>query len=197
MSDSASAVVVNEWHLAPENPVGRAVVLPGGSGYTVDHPLLWWTCQVLAENGWRVVTVRWEIDDAARADAANFVARAAQQALDLAGDAERTLVVGKSFGTYAASWANERGWPGVWLTPVLTIPEIANALRDGQLPGLVVGGTADELWDADLARASGLSVLEIDDANHILYTAGDWKGSYDDLGRTLEAVEDLARGLVD
>jgi hypothetical protein len=52
------------------------------------------------------------------------------------------------FGTWAASWATEHGWPGVWLTPV----------------------------------------LQIDDTDHILYAAGDWQRSFDDPGRTLEAV---------
>ncbi len=154
MSDPGSNAVVSLWHSVPAHPVGRAVILPGGSGYTVDHPLLWWTAQVLAENGWRVVIVRWTIDDAARADPTAFVADAAEHALDLAGPAERTLIVGKSFGTFAVPWAAEQGWPGVWLTPVLTRPEIANALLDSSTPGLLVGGTADELWDSELATRS-------------------------------------------
>ena len=101
MADSNASL----GHLVPDPPVGRAVVLPGGSGYTIDHPLLWWTCQVLAENGWLVTAVRWEIDEGARADPVAFVGQAAQQALDLAGPADRTLIVGKSFGTFAAPWA--------------------------------------------------------------------------------------------
>lgn len=195
MSDPGGSAVASLWHLIPERPVGRAVVLPGGSGYTVDHPLLWWVSQVLAESGWRVATVRWEVDQAARADPATFVARAAQQALDVTGPADRTLVVGKSFGTWAAPWAAEHGWPGVWLTPVLTSAEIANALVHARTAGLLVGGTADELWDGEVATRSGLDVLQIDDADHILYTAGDWRHSFDELGRTLEAVERFAASL--
>lgn len=37
--------------------VGRVLVLPG-RGYTVDHPLLFWACQVLADLGWHVDAVR-------------------------------------------------------------------------------------------------------------------------------------------
>lgn len=197
MSDLGGTAVASVWDLTPESPVGRAVVLPGGSGYTVDHPLLWWVCQVLAESGWRVVTVRWKVDEAARADPVSFVAQAAQQALDMAGPAGRTLVVGKSFGTWAAPGATEQGWPGVWLTPVLTSPQIANALCNSHTAGLLVGGTADEFWDADLARGSGLDVLEIEGAaDHILYTASHWKHSFEALGRTLEAVERFADHLV-
>lgn len=191
MADSNASL----WHLVPDHPVGRAVVLPGGSGYTIDHPLLWWTCQVLAENGWLVTAVRWEIDEGARADPVAFVGQAAQQALDLAGPADRTLIVGKSFGTFAAPWAAEQGWPGIWLTPVLTEPSIAAALLGGGAPGLLVGGTADNLWDSEVARKSGLDVLEIDGADHILYTDGDWSGSFDDLRRMLEAVQTFAAQL--
>lgn len=191
MTDSDAS----HWHLVPDHPVGRAVVLPGGSGYTIDHPLLWWTCQMLAENGWLVTAVRWEIDEAARADPVAFVGQAAQQALDRAGPADRTLIVGKSFGTFAAPWAAEQGWPGVWLTPVLTETSVAAALLDGGAPGLLVGGTADDLWDSEVARKSGLDVLEIGGADHILYTDGDWSGSFDDLRRTLEAVQTFAAQL--
>jgi hypothetical protein len=196
MSDPGGSAVASLWHLIPESPVGRAVVLPGGSGYTVDHPLLWWVSQVLSESGWRVATVRWQVDEAARADPAAFVARAAQQALDVTGPADRTLVVGKSFGTWAAAWAAEHGWPGVWLTPVLTSPGITSALVNSQNAGLLVGGTADELWDTEVATRSGLDVLQIDDADHILYTAGDWQRSFEELGRTLASVQRFAASLV-
>ena len=80
---------------------------------------------------------------------------------------------------------------------MLTSPEIANAFLDARTAGLLVGGTADALWDSDIAARSGLDVLEIDDADHILYTAGDWKRSFDNLGRTLDAVERFARQLVE
>lgn len=194
MSGATSASRASLWHVLPDDPVGRAVVLPG-SGYTVDHPLLWWTCQVLAESGWRVTTVRWEVDESARVDPASFVARAAEEALEAAGPADRTLVVGKSFGTWAIPWAIQHGYPGVWLTPVLSEPRLATALLDTGSVGLLVGGAADELWDGDVARRSGLDVLELDEADHILYTPGNWHQSFDALGRTLEAVQDFAARL--
>jgi len=40
-----------------EDSCGRALVLPG-AGYTVDHPVLFRACQVLAQVGWRVATMR-------------------------------------------------------------------------------------------------------------------------------------------
>jgi len=44
-----------------------AVVLPG-AGYTADHPLLFWAAEILAEHGWHVEAVRWEVDEAAWQD---------------------------------------------------------------------------------------------------------------------------------
>jgi hypothetical protein len=38
-------------------------------------------------------------------------------------------------------------------------------------------------------------VLSIDDADHILYAVGDWRRSFAELGRTLEAVERFAASL--
>lgn len=79
---------------------------------------------------------------------------------------------------------------------MLTSPEISNALLDSHTAGLLVGGTVGALWDGDIAARSGLDVLEIDAADHLLYTDGDWSGSFDNLGRTLGSVERFARGLV-
>lgn len=50
--------VVTPWFANDSSATARALVLPGG-GYTVDHPVLFWSCQVLAQAGYRVVTMRW------------------------------------------------------------------------------------------------------------------------------------------
>jgi hypothetical protein len=62
------------------------------------------------------------------------------------------LMIAKSLGTNAATLAAERALPAVWLTPLLTTPWVAAALRRATAPFLVVGDTADALWDGALAR---------------------------------------------
>jgi len=57
------------------------------------------------------------------------------------------LLIGKSLGTNAATLAADRCLPAVWLTPILTVPWVAAALGRATAPFLVVGGTADAMWD--------------------------------------------------
>jgi predicted alpha/beta-hydrolase family hydrolase len=77
-------------------------------------------------------------------------------------------VVAKSLGTLALPLAVARALPGVWLTPILTEASIATAVRNLSAPSLLVGGTKDRLWDAEVARQSAADVLELEGANHAL-----------------------------
>jgi hypothetical protein len=99
------------------------------------------------------------------------------------------LLIGKSLGTNAALLAAERNLPAVWLTPLLTAPWVAAALRRASAPLLLVGGTADELWDAALARRLSPFLLEIDGGDHGLQLPGPVGGSIDVLGRVVLAME--------
>ena len=95
-------------------------------------------------------------------------------------------------GSYAARWASTCGYPGVWLTPVLTDDLVAGALARYSTSGLLVGGTSDRLWDSDRAAATGLETLEIPGADHGLQLSSDWRSSLAVLHQTLAAVEDFA-----
>lgn len=169
----------------------RALVLPG-AGYTVDHPLLFWTCQALSAAGWYVQTVRWIVDGAAQADLERFVRHAADTAEAAAPSSDHTLVVGKSIGSHAAGWASERDYPGAWLTPLMTNPMVVEALRSHRAPALLVGGSNDQLWDGAAARRTGLEVVEIADADHSLHVGTDWRVSLRAHQAAVEAVERFA-----
>lgn len=103
----------------------------------------------------------------------------------------RPLLVAKSLGTNAAAVAAERSLPAVWLTPVLTMPWVADALGRATAPFLLVGGTADELWDGDLARRLTPHVFEVPDADHGMYVPGPLTDSVAILGRVVVAVEEF------
>lgn len=169
----------------------RVLVLPG-SGYTVDFPVLYWCCRALAWAGWHVEAVTWRVPREAQSDPLPFVESAAAAAEASAPPAPTTLVLAKSFGTYAAAWANRQGYAGVWLTPVLTDPELARALTQPGLPGLIVGGSADRLWNRAAAQRSGRQVLEVPGANHAMEVPGDRGRSLAALERLVERVEDFA-----
>ncbi|GAA0247048.1 alpha/beta hydrolase [Cryptosporangium japonicum] len=99
------------------------------------------------------------------------------------------LLIGKSLGTLAAPLAAERSLPAVWLTPLLTTPEVVDALERASAPFLLVGGTADSAWDGAVARRLTPHVVEVADADHGMYVPGPLADSIAVLGRVAEAVE--------
>ena len=145
------------------NPSRVASVFPG-LGYTPTHPLLYYCRMLLLDRGWTVREVWWVDGDKTDPEAA--LAQATRE-LD-AVSAGLHLVVAKSLGTFALPLAVDRVLPGVWLTPILTEASIATAVRDLSAPSLLVGGTKDRLWDAEVARQSAADVLELEGANHSL-----------------------------
>jgi hypothetical protein len=101
------------------------------------------------------------------------------------------LLIGKSLGSNAASLAAERSLPAVWLTPVLTMPWVVAGLDRSTAPFLLVGGTADPLWDGALARRLTPHVLEVDGADHGMYVPGPLTDSIAVLARVVTAVEEF------
>ncbi|WP_211116886.1 hypothetical protein [Glycomyces buryatensis] len=99
------------------------------------------------------------------------------------------LLVGKSLGTNAAALAAERGLPAIWLTPVLTLPWVVDALSAATAPFLLVGGTADRLWDGEAARRLSPHVLEVDGADHGMFAPGPVTESITVLAQIVAAVE--------
>ena len=170
---------------------GRALVLPG-SGYTVDHPLLFWSCQVLAGAGWDVATLRWDAAGVTTDDYRQFVEAGADLLDGQFADADRTLVLAKSLGSFAAAWASARRYPAIWLTPVMTDEFVAATLRTYAAPSLLVGGTADPLWRRPLEQPHDQQVIEFPDADHALHSSAGWRTSLDVLRETLTAVETFA-----
>ena len=164
-----------------------AVVLPGAR-YSPSCPLLWFARKVVQKRGWTVVEV-WD-EWRGGADAVAWADDRASAALGAAAAARQLLLVGKSISSFAAALAADRGLPAVWLTPLLTEDEVVTALRRRTAPALLVGGTADETWDARVAyELDGAEVLELDGADHALEIAGDPLASIDALRRTTERIE--------
>jgi len=173
-------------------PVGTGVVLPG-RGYPPAAPGCAYAGYVLQAAGWRVRDVWWDppangllsIDDEV-----DWVGD--QLASATAGVAGPVFVVGKSLGTYAARLAAGRAYPAIWLTPVLTAPEIAEAIRANPARQLLVGGTQDPLWDGEVAAslaADGCDVLQLDGLTHGLIDPADPV-------RSAEALVEITRSMV-
>ena len=165
---------------------GLALVAPGRA-YSPAAPLLDFARQALLQHGLTVQQLWWDSTTRGDEDAEAWVRRhvAAAHARE---DADHVLVVGKSLGTRAASYAAERGLDAIWFTPILVDPVVAEGIAANPGRQLLVGGLADELWDRAVAREladAGCEVLEVPDADHGMGTP--------DAVRTAEIHLEVAR----
>ena len=170
--------------------VGTIVVLPG-RGYGPASPLLEYARQAGLAAGWTVQQIFWEVPDDL-ADGASWVREQAASAVTAEADGVPVLLVAKSLGTRAAEYAAERSLPAIWLTPLLVVPELVAGIRSNTARQLLVGGTDDDLWDADLAAAlaaDGCDVLQVDGADHSMTVDGD-------AVRSAEILVEVTRAMV-
>jgi hypothetical protein len=189
-------VPTDEWS-PPGPPVGLAVVLPG-RGYPPAAPGCAYAGYVLRAAGWRVRDVWWDPPANGSLSLEGEVTWVGDQ---LAAATQRAdgpvLVVGKSLGTYAARLAAERSYPAIWLTPLLTDPVLVEGIRANPARQLLVGGTADRLWDADLAAslaARGCDVLQLDGIAHGLIDPAEPVRSVDALVEITRAMARFVAG---
>jgi pimeloyl-ACP methyl ester carboxylesterase len=154
--------------------VTRAVALVApGRAYSPSAPLLDFTKRALLQHDVTVQELWWDSTSRGDEDAEAWVRRHVSAA-HAREDADHVIVVGKSLGTCAASYAAERGLDAIWLTPLLVDPVVAEGIAANPGRQLLVGGLGDELWDPAVARElaeAGCEVLEVPDADHSMGTA--------------------------
>ena len=174
----------------PEGPSRGVALVAPGRAYSPSAPLLELARVALLQHWFTVQQIWW--DSTTRGDDEEpepWVRRHVATAHD-AEEADHVLVVGKSLGTRAAAYAAERGLDAVWLTPLLVVPELVEAIGANAGRQLLVGGVADSLWVPAVARElgeAGCTVLEVADADHAMGTG--------DVVRTAEIHLEVARAL--
>jgi hypothetical protein len=165
----------------------RCVVLLPGQFYPTRAPTLWFAREAAMAQGWSALEVLGE--PGLQSDPLGWERECAQRALELAGDAH-VLVIGKSLASFLSDLVNERSLEAVWLTPVLTEQVVTRGLARAQRPNLLVGGTADSLWDATAIPSNPmLEVLELEGVDHALQVPGRPSASLDALSQMVRAVE--------
>jgi hypothetical protein len=178
--------------VADGDPARVATVLPG-SGYTAMGPLLWYARAALSDEGWTVRTLEWT--DKPTWDEARAVYEEILDGSDSPDEDTLHIVVAKSLGTLAMPLAVRLGLPGVWLTPVLTsddASDVRDTAADLDEEHLLVGGTADPLWDGDLADGSQADVVEVENADHSLEVPHDRAENLAILDEVVSAIEEFA-----
>lgn len=182
-----------------ERDPDRVAFLIPGNGYSAERPLLHFARAVFMRHGWTTQEVWWPERPPQRegrdlhawfAQLRSFVHAHMSRVLDVEA-APQIALVGKSMGAFAAALAADRGLPGIWLTPVLRDSEVADDLRRSPAPFLLVGGTADLSWDADLARSLGRPFYEAENADHGLETDDDPVNSAEILRQATIAMEEF------
>lgn len=139
-----------------------ALLLPGRR-YSVNHPVMYYAAAAARELGWTIEPVDWGTGDLSDAD---VIGRGLEALQGL--PSQGSVVIGKSLGSLLFREVADRGIPAVWLTPLLTYEPVRTAISFSTAPTLLIGGTADELWDSNVAHASGHQVLELAGADHRL-----------------------------
>jgi hypothetical protein len=167
-----------------------AVVVPGGM-FGPAAGLLMYAGSVAERRGATVHRHSWsqEPSDPFEPGIEGWVCAEITRLLDVLGG--RPLMIAKSLGTNAAALATERRLPAVWLTPVLTAPWVASAMERATAPFLLVGGTADALWDGGLARRLSPYVMEVEGADHGMQLPGPLIDSIAVLGRVVVEMEEF------
>jgi len=164
----------------------RCVVLLPGVRYFSQAPLLWFAREAAQARGWSAV----EVDERAPGDQEPFewMRAQARRALE-ATEADLVVVVGKSLGSAAAPLVSERGLPAVWLTPLLTRPDVVEALAGATAPALAIGSPDDPSWgEGELPDNSALEALELAGLDHSLQVDGDPLASLDVLRTVTERI---------
>ena len=171
----------------------RVAVLVPGAGYTTQGPLLAYARLAVERRGAEARAIDWSPPEVR--DVAQRIAWVRGQVFDVLGDS-RALIVAKSLGSFAAPLVAEQGLPAIWLTPLLNRPEVVEAIAAATRPPLLVGGSADQLWDGAVARELSPHVVEISGADHALYVPGPVSATAAVAGPVADAVEHFLDGHV-
>lgn len=174
-----------------EGTNGRVAILLPGRFYSAEFPLLYFAQKALISLGWSVDVIAWTQEDL---DSDEVLINRIEGILEGWADA-KPFVLAKSLGTRALPMVSDRGWDAIWLTPLLNREDLSSAVKKRAGRYLLVGGTADELWNSRVAAESGHQVFEIPNATHDLEIVGDTLRSIQILGEITAEIEGFIKTL--
>jgi dienelactone hydrolase len=190
--------------LKQAQPASHAAIILPGMGYTAQMPLLYYVADLLLAQNADVLQVNYNYIDAFRGldrtEQHQWLAAdsdAAYRALIAQHPYTHLTVVGKSLGTLAmahllATQTFPEHTSALWLTPVLSNPQVRNQTAAFPGPSLIVIGTADSFYDpgllAEIGETSTRCFAIIEGADHGMNVGGDVIQSIRALETTMRAI---------
>jgi hypothetical protein len=183
-----------------------ALVFPGYH-YRCDAPLLQNPTRILLSSGADVLLVEYAYDLLPEWGSSDSRTRmrwlsedssAAFRTASRERSYKRITLVGKSLGTEAmgrvlAAERTSQQAKAIWLTPILTDPDLMEQLERAANPSLLIIGSADDYYDGRLLerlrKKPSMEILMIPEANHVLKVEGEPLRSIAILKDITEAVQ--------
>ena len=204
----AGELLANRFFRQKKPTTDLAVVLPG-LRYNCDKPLLYYTSQALAAREMDVLQVwadytRPDITSLSQTDQTLRMVSDAQAAIQAgvrARQYKRLILAGKSIGTLLMAFILSQECPleiaaTIWLTPLLQIPFVSDAIQKTTAPAMVAGGTADSTFDPtsvlSLEKLPNITMLRVVGGDHSLEIPHDLSCSLIALSDLVETILNLA-----
>jgi pimeloyl-ACP methyl ester carboxylesterase len=115
-------------------------------------------------------------------------------------DYQRVVLFGKSLGSLVLAWllvheAELLHATYVWLTPLVRVPFLREAVRRAKPRSLFIAGDADPLFDAsamqDLMKHGDFHLLVLSNANHSLEVEGDLDATLKGMALILHTLDEF------
>jgi len=164
------------------------VIVPG-RGYGPQAPLLDLAHEALRDREAAIETIEWTVPAGLLEIGPEPFVRAHVAAALHRLTKATPVIIAKSLGTHAAVLAAERELPAIWLTPLLHLEPIAEAIARNPAPALLIGGTADASWIPQTAAATNKTIVTIDGGDHGLRPPGPLRAYTNALGDVGTAME--------
>ena len=181
--------VANQF-IQQETPSEKLAVLYPGMRYTCDRPLLYFTTELLLSRGYDVLQL-WsrygsaEFDQLSQSEKTIQIISDGQSLLESgrqAGSYEQLLLCGKSLGTLTMAFILNGDHDLshlriVWLTPLIHLPPVADAILKIDSPAFVAGSLADPAFTSgpvdQIEAKPGTTTFLAEGADHSLEIPGD------------------------
>lgn len=177
------------------------VMLPG-VGYTNQMPWMFYVHELAIARRWDVLQVNYDyrgMSGTTQEERVQRLTADCRTTLDAAlaeGDHTEVVLVGKSLGSIVMASLLRTGIAQdlsmIWLTPLLRLPEVREAITANAGCSAVVIGTRDDHYDAEVIaemEGQGAMVRVVDGGDHSLDIEGDVGASIGALREVINALD--------